>query len=89
MNDLITVFRMTEIKPETRAKIIIRLGRLINDQYGSNITEALVYELVSLLDHKNPILQNEHYLYFVKEQQSIHKGQGGLKCKKNLNCLEI
>lgn len=64
MRELIEVFRMTEIKPETRAKIIIKLGRAINDQFAMNITEPLVYELVLLLDPDNSILENEHYSKF-------------------------
>lgn len=61
MKDLIEVFRMNEIDPKTRARIIIKLGHGINNQYGSNITEAIVYELVSILDPENEILKNEFY----------------------------
>jgi len=53
---------MTEIAPETRAKIIIKLGNAINYQYGANITEGIVFELVSILEPDNEILKNEHYL---------------------------
>jgi len=62
MKSLIDVFRMDEIDPKTRAKIIIRLGAAINDQYMRNITEPLVYELVSILDPENTILKDENYL---------------------------
>ena len=61
MNSLIEVFRMTEVTPTTRAKIIIELGHAINAQYAMNITEGLVYELVTILDPGNPILQDEFY----------------------------
>lgn len=61
MQELIDVFRMTEINPKTRAKIIIQLGSAINFKYASNITEPLVYELVLVLDPENPILQSDHY----------------------------
>jgi len=64
MQAIIDVYRMTEVAPKTRAQIIIKLGSAINGQYGSNITESLVYELVKTLDKDNPILQNEHYLKF-------------------------
>jgi len=60
MKNLIEVFRMTEIDPKTRAQIIIKLGRAINDQMGMNITEPLVYELVKLLDSDNDILNESH-----------------------------
>jgi hypothetical protein len=66
MKELIEVFRMVEIDSKVRAKIIIRLGRLINDQFGSNITEPIVFELVSILDSENPILKDEHYLRLSK-----------------------
>lgn len=60
MNELVNVFRMNEIKPETRASIIIKLGKAINDEHGMNLTEPLVYELVMLLcpDHK---IKNDKY----------------------------
>lgn len=61
ISSLIEVFRMTEIAPETRAKIIIKLGRAINNSMGMSITEALVLELVALLDPTNAILNDENY----------------------------
>ncbi|TFD96676.1 hypothetical protein E2605_07605 [Dysgonomonas capnocytophagoides] len=61
MKSLIEVFRMEEVSKETRVKIIIKLGRAINDQYGANITEGIVFELVSILDPENPILKDERY----------------------------
>lgn len=62
MQSLIDVFRMTEVNPKTRAKIIIRLGESINNSFGMNITEPLVFELVQQLDPENEILSSEHYL---------------------------
>ena len=62
MNDLIEVFRMSEVSAEVRARIIVKLGIAINHTYASNITEPLVYELVKLLDDNNPILKDEHYI---------------------------
>ena len=53
MREIIDVFRMDEIDKKTRAKVIVRLGGLINHKYGSNITEPLVYELVKILDPTN------------------------------------
>ena len=62
MKSIIDVFRMEEVSKETRAKIIIKLGRAINDEYAMNITEGLVFELVSILDPDNSILIDSHYL---------------------------
>lgn len=65
MKELIDVFRMTEVSKEVRCRIIIQLGSAINSQFGSNVTEALVYELVKQLDPKHELLSNEHYLKFI------------------------
>ena len=61
MQSLIEVFRMSEITPKTRVKIIIQLGQAINAKYGMNITEPLVYELVKQLDPDNQEVENDHY----------------------------
>lgn len=62
MKAIIDVFRMEEVSKETRAKIIIKLGNAINYEYGANVTEGIVFELVSILDPNNDILTNERYL---------------------------
>ena len=62
MQSIIEVFRMNEVDPKTRAKIIIKLGNAINAQMGMNITEALVWELVKALDPENKIVTDEFYL---------------------------
>lgn len=62
MKDLIDVFKMDEISVDTRASIIIKLGTAINYQYGHNLTEPLVYELVSLLNPEHPILKDADFL---------------------------
>lgn len=61
MKDLIAVFKMKEIEPKTRARLIIKLGRAINHEYAMNLTEAVVFELVSILDPENEILKMDHY----------------------------
>ena len=61
MKDLIEVFRMSEISKETRARMIIKMGNMINMQYGSNLTEGIVFELVSILVPDHEILSMEHY----------------------------
>jgi hypothetical protein len=61
MEALIQVFRMNEIDPKKRANVIIKLGNALNYEYGSNVTEPLVYELVNILDPTNPILNDPHY----------------------------
>lgn len=53
MNDLITVFKMIELSPETRIRVIEKLGKLINYQYGSNVSEPIVAELIHLLKIKS------------------------------------
>lgn len=62
MKELIEVFRMNEISPKVRAGIIIRLGQAINNQHGMNLTEALVYELVSILEPENKILKDRYFI---------------------------
>lgn len=62
MKEIIEVFRMNEIDPKIRSRIIIKLGKAINDQMGMNIAEPIVYELVKLLDSENDILSDEHYI---------------------------
>ena len=62
MKELIDVFRMNELSRKVRAGIIIRLRGAINNRYGMNLTEALVYELVSILDPENAILSDKHYI---------------------------
>lgn len=66
MKSLIDVFRMNEITPEKRAKVIIKLGIVINNEHGANITEPLVFELVSLLDPDNEILKNKRFIELAK-----------------------
>ena len=61
MHELIEVFRMNEVSIATRCKIIIKLGRTINDEHGMNITEPLVYELVKLLDPDNNDVESDYY----------------------------
>jgi len=65
MNDLMAVFNM-EISAEARIRILKKLGRLINHQYGSNVTEEIIVELVLQLDPNNDILNDEHYKNYVK-----------------------
>lgn len=61
MKEIIEVFRMIEIDPKTRAKIIIKLGQGVNTENGMNITEPIVVELVKILDPENKIFSEEHY----------------------------
>lgn len=61
MKELIEIFRMSEIDPKTRARVIIKLGIALNNQMAANYTESIVFELVSLLDPDNDILTNERY----------------------------
>ena len=66
VGQLITVFRMEEIDKKIRANIIIQLGIAMNNVMGMNFTEAIVYELVKVLDPENRILTDEFYLKIVE-----------------------
>lgn len=66
MQALIEVFRMVEVTPQTRVRIIIQLGKAINMEHGMNITEPLVYELVKQLDPDNEEIRNEYYTRHLK-----------------------
>lgn len=50
MEAIINVFRMKEISPKTRVRIITKLGQAIDDENGMNITGELVRELVEILE---------------------------------------
>ena len=67
---LIDVYRMVELKPETRARLIIKLGRAINNSMGMNITQDIVYELVEILDKDHPIFKTEEYLFHMKHKHN-------------------
>lgn len=66
MEALIEVFRMVEVTPQTRVRIIIQLGKAINMEHGMNVTEPLVYELVKQLDPDNEEIKNEYYTRHLK-----------------------
>lgn len=66
MQALIEVFRMVEVTPQTRVRIIIQLGKAINMEHGMNVTEPLVYELVKQLDPDNEEIKNEYYTRHLK-----------------------
>ena len=61
MKELLDVYKMSEVSVQTRVSLIIKIGKFLNDQYGMNISEPLVYELVELLDPAHEILSNSHY----------------------------
>lgn len=65
MESIIQIFRMTEVSIAARIRIIKSLGKAINNQFGNNLTEELVYELVLALDPNDPIKTDEHYRYYV------------------------
>lgn len=66
MQSLIEVFRMVEVTPQTRVRIIIQLGKAINMEHGMNVTEPLVYELVKQLDPDNEEIKKEYYTRHLK-----------------------
>jgi hypothetical protein len=61
MNALIEVYRMDEVSVKTRIRLLKKLSTAINFQYGANVTEELVIELILLLD-KNYSFQNDEHL---------------------------
>lgn len=73
ISSLIDIFRMDEISKKTRARIIIQLGKTINESISMNLTEPLVYELVKQLEPDNNILTEEHYTRHMKEQSCTTK----------------
>ena len=52
MKELIDVFRMEELLPETRIKVMRKLGVAINHRLGGNFTEDLVAELEGILSSR-------------------------------------
>lgn len=50
ISSIIEVFRMQEITPLTRGKILIKLGFAINHEMCGNITERLINELLIALN---------------------------------------
>lgn len=61
MKELIDIFRMTEISAEVRARLIIKYGECFNRRHAMNLTEPLVYELVSILEPENAILKGDRF----------------------------
>lgn len=68
MESIIQIFRMSELSIETRISIMKKLGAAINRQYGSNLTEELIIELILALDpEREPELrEDEHYGIYMK-----------------------
>lgn len=49
VSSIIEVYRMVELSPITRVKIMTKLGKAINDEFSMNLTEDIVVELVRTL----------------------------------------
>ncbi len=62
MKELFEVFRMDSLSTHVRIRVILKLGELINREFGSNVTEPIVYELVKILDPNNKDVETDHYL---------------------------
>jgi hypothetical protein len=63
MKEIMEIFRVPELSIETKIKVIIKLGRALNDQMGMNWTDEIVAELVSILeDAKTQIEGDENSL---------------------------
>ena len=57
MEDVITIFRMKELKLETRINIIEKLCEALNYKYAANWTNDVCNELVDIL--KNEIIERD------------------------------
>lgn len=66
VSSLIEVFRMDELSPEVRERIIRKLGFAINDSFGMNLTEEIVVELVLALNPASKIKEEEHYARYAR-----------------------
>ena len=49
ITELITIFKMKELHPDTRIRLITKLGRAINNEMRMNLTEEIVEELTVIL----------------------------------------
>jgi hypothetical protein len=67
ISSIIEVYRMTELRPITRANIMIRLGNAINDANSMNLTGDLVGELLLTLPVNREDLVNPSWLPVRKE----------------------
>jgi len=61
MKEFIDVFQMEALTPKVRCDILIKLGEAKNAEYGMNLTEGLVYQLVKQLDPDHEILTRENF----------------------------
>ena len=52
MKEVIEIFKMKELKLETRISIIKKLCNALNFQFGANWTEQVRDELVSILENE-------------------------------------
>jgi hypothetical protein len=68
MRDLVEIYRMTELSVEVRCRLIVKVGQLVNYQYGANVTEPIVHELLALLDSSHPLLKEEVFCKLAKEK---------------------
>jgi len=62
MKELIDVFKMDVLPGNIRARVIIKLGRAIDNEHGMSLTGPIVFELVSILDPQNELLKDEDFI---------------------------
>lgn len=55
MRDLIEIFKMTEITVDARIRLLKKMVNIVNMQYGSNVAEPIVEELVQALERQKRI----------------------------------
>lgn len=71
MKELIEIFRMSEVSAETRCRLLIKMGELINCTFGANVTEPLVYELINILSPEHKILTDKSFLRRAREKPEL------------------
>lgn len=67
ISTLMDVYNAENISDPVKCRMIIKLGRAINDSNGMNLTQELVYELIKNIDPAHEIMTDQHYLRFVRD----------------------
>lgn len=70
ISSIIDVFRMNELLPETRSRVLIKLGRCINHEVASNITEPLICELIQIL---LPTTSDKEIIQYMEDAKKYSK----------------
>ena len=66
MEELMNIFRMTEISVSARIRLLKKVGHLVNYQYSSNVTEPIIIELIMILDPNYDFSKDDHLKNFIE-----------------------